>query len=226
MKPNPIIYWILGSSLMLVGCPQPLTPTPIPSSSASSPPCTDARPCAPTPSPSPSPTATPSPIPEIPTIPAPLLGDFYRVEFGPGSKGFGFGPGSKGFKNVVFQINFDTPLVRPDILPFQIQQAPTLLNEVTLEIIKQNELVATVKVKPAAAQIRFESYLAPGIYHLRSAARGNFADLTMTNGQIEVLDGFHAEIRMMLHDRQANPAGLDIEILTRNRLVATKAVNK
>lgn len=203
MKHKPIIYWILGSSLMLVGCPQPQLPI-----------------INPSPAPSPSATPIPFPSPKILTTPAPLLGDFYRVEFGPGSKGFGFGPGSKGFKNVVFQVNFDKPLVRSDIAPFQVQQTSTLLKEVTLEIIQQNELVATVTVKPAAAQIRFESYLAPGIYQLRSIAQGNFADLTMNNGQLEVLDGFHAEIRVMLHNRQSNPASLDIEILTRNRLVA------
>lgn len=214
-------YSLIGSSLFLWGCPKEF-------------PVIDAIP--PTILPTPQVAPTPTSMPTVPPViapppcsdagscnalftPPPLVGDFYRVEFGPGSKGFGFGPGSKGFPNVAFQVNFNQTLVRADVPPFQIKQATTRLEMVTLEIIQQNERVAAVHVRPGAPQIRFGSYLAPGTYTLRSMAKGNFPSLTMSSGQLEILEGYHAEVRVVLHDRLADPAALDIEILTRNRLV-------
>jgi hypothetical protein len=254
---------LLTLLLSLTACPdgvqQPPVPTPIP----------EETPPTPTVTPTPEPISEPTPEPTPTPIAAPVFREdqdsaltalfstnvtasFYRLEFGPGSKGleerfgpgskglenikqlFGpgskgleelktrFGPGSKGFENLRFSIKFSDLLVRPDISSFTTQQTRTQVERLRVELVYENLLYATATVLPSAASVSFATTVLPGRYSISVFAEGNFPPLQVSWQQLEVLPDYTAELRVALVANSTRPEDLDVEVLTRNRLVKTE----
>jgi hypothetical protein len=250
---------LLTLSLSLTACPQgvqqPPVPTPAPEETPIIAPTIEPT-VAPTPEPTPTPTASPMPVfPEDQDRALAALfstnvnAPFYRLEFGPGSKGleqrfgpgskglenlkqlFGpgskgleelktrFGPGSKGFENLRFSINFSDLLVRPDIQSFSTQQVRTQVERLRVELVYENLLYATATVLPSASSVTFATTVLPGRYSISVFAEGNFPPLQVSWQQLEVLPDYTAELRVALVANTTRPEDLDVEVLTRNRLV-------
>jgi hypothetical protein len=222
---------LLTLSLSLTACPQgvqqPPVPTPAPEETPIIAPTIEPT-VAPTPEPTPTPTASPMPVfPEDQDRALAALfstnvnAPFYRLEFGPGSKGLEqrFGPGSKGFENLRFSINFSDLLVRPNIQSFSTQQVRTQVERLRVELVYENLLYATATVLPSASSVTFATTVLPGRYSISVFAEGNFPPLQVSWQQLEVLPDYTAELRVALVANTTRPEDLDVEVLTRNRLV-------
>jgi hypothetical protein len=209
---NLLLYW-LATVLIISGCP---VQDPGPGS---------------TPLPTQSPSLTP--IPVIST--APILGDYYKIEFGPGSKGvstFGpgskgvseFGPGSKGVSNLRFNVNIPSTLVRNDlsfnaqnVKNFSVKQAgsgPLQLGNLTIIIQKDNKPFVRTTLLPVNQQIIFTLFtdLPPGTYSLFVMAENNFEPL-QTADLIKLESNL--EVKIVLYDKDLKRENLDIAIRTK-----------
>lgn len=229
-------YSLALSLCLLTACPRDIEPPIGPSSAPVQP--------TPTPfSPSPEPSlAIGNPMPSVPPLEVQelangdLISDSFKLEFGPGSKGvkmeFGpgtkgprleFGPGTKGPKNLLFDVNFPELLLNPDVEPFSVQQLAIgglLLQELTLEIVRDNQVYATAKALPRRSDFQVAARFHPGLYSVAVVAETSTGPLQMSWNQIEILTDFNAELKVSVFGEQtARPEDLDIEVLSRNRIV-------
>lgn len=208
----------------LVPPPPDGTPSPIPTASIS-----------PVPTVTPTPTAPPSPFQITELENGDLVSDSFKLEFGPGSKGikldFGpgtkgpeleFGPGTKGPQNLTFNIGFPNPLTNPNLQPFQVKQLGLgggLLNQLSLEIVRENLLYAKATVLPLRNNIEVPSRFHPGDYSVSVVANTATGPLRMSWSQFKVLAEYNAELKVSVFgENVAKPEDLDVEIVSRNRI--------
>ena len=117
-------------------------------------------------------------------------------------------------------MNFDQLLLRNDLTPFQLNAAfPLKVERLRVRLVQNEQLVIETSILPQQSQIKFETPLFPGTYHISSLAEGNFTPLEMSGAQVEVLSERFSEVRVALRAKELDPASLDIEILTRSNLV-------
>jgi len=161
-----------------------------------------------------------------------INGEFFVLEFGPGSKGlettpFGpgskgleqtFGPGSKGLENLKFDINFQDTLVRSDISGFTTKQARggPLIQRLRIELVRDNQLYAAASILPALPIVRFGARVHPGRYSMFTLAEnGNGPAVQMSWSQVEITETQGAQVRIAVYSSGQKPEDLDIELLTR-----------
>lgn len=164
-----------------------------------------------------------------------LISDSFKLNFGPGSKNvkldFGpgskpvsleFGPGSKGPQNLDFRIDFPSVLTNPNLDAFSLQQlgiGGALLNQLNLEIIRDNLLYATAEALPRRSEIEVPARFHPGTYSVSVVAQTVNGPLQMSWSKFEVLPDFNAELKVSVFgEANAKPEDLDIEVLSRNRI--------
>ncbi|PKL77140.1 MAG: hypothetical protein CVV27_06675 [Candidatus Melainabacteria bacterium HGW-Melainabacteria-1] len=228
MKKAKLTLTALAASLVLSACPpDPVLTPPIPTSSPEQ---------TPTPTPTPSPSLGPLALIELAN--GNIVSDSFKLEFGPGSKGvkleFGpgtkgprteFGPGSKGPKNLEFNVTLPEGLTNPDIAPFSVSQlaigGALFLNQLQVEIIRDNQLYATASIKPRRQRFEnIEARFHPGSYSIQVVAQTVKGPLTMSWSRIEVLQNYDAELKIEVFadpNGVTKPEDLDVEILTQNR---------
>lgn len=205
-QPNLLICGIL-SAMIISGCPDRTNPV-----------------TTPTPTPGQSVTVTP-----IPVSTTSIIGDYYKIEFGPGSKGvstFGpgskgvseFGPGSKGISNLRFNVNIPPELVRKE-LSFNAKavvtaNAPLQLSNLILQLQKDNKVFVKTTLLPVGQQIIFTLFtdLPPGSYNLFVMAENNFEPLQVAD--LVKLES-NLEVKIVLYDRALDREHLDIAIRTK-----------
>jgi len=228
------------SWVLLTGCPQ--TPNPI--NIYPTPYSTPSDPITPTPYGYPTPESTPEPVltpsPEPTPIPQPqrtpfpltqltaqLTGDYYQMQFGPGSKGLEttFGPGSKGLENLVIFVNFQQNLIRKDLPSFKTQQfsGPPLIERLRVELVRDNQLYAAATVLPALPIVTFGSRIHPGRYSVFTLIESkNTSPVMLSWNQIEVTETTGTKLRIDVFAGGQKPEDLDVAVLT-GKLSASEA---
>lgn len=238
-KSTPLIF-AFGALALFTACPRQPEPSPI-SPGVSPTPMVSVTPVA-APTPEMSPTATPTPqrTPFPLTSVAPedrISGEFFLLEFGPGSKGlettpFGpgskgleqtFGPGSKGLENLKFDVNFQETLVRSGISGFNTKQTAggPLIQRLRIELVRNNQLYAVANILPALPIVRFGARVHPGRYSMFTLAEnGNGPPVQMSWSQVEITETQGAQVRIAVYSSGQKPEDLDIELLTRKIPIA------
>lgn len=221
---------------LLTACPSQPDPGPIFPSTPPPIPMTTATPNA-APTPDAVPTATPlpqrTPFPLESVSPEDRInGEFFLLEFGPGSKGlettpFGpgskgleqtFGPGSKGLENLKFDVNFQDTLVRSGITGFNTKQTSggPLIQRLRIELVRNNQLYAVANILPALPIVRFGARVHPGRYSMFTLAEnGNGPAVQMSWSQVEITETQGAQVRIAVYSSGQKPEDLDIELQTR-----------
>lgn len=179
------------------------------------------------------------PLPPLTVIEAEngnLYSDSFKLEFGPGSKNvaleFGpgskpvsleFGPGSKGPQNLKFNLGFPKVLTNPALQPFSVQQLAiggALFSQLSLEIIRDNQLYATATALPRRESMQIPARFHPGVYTISVVAQTRNGPLQMSWNQIEILPEFNAELKVSVFGTETSlPEDLDIEVLGRNHIL-------
>jgi hypothetical protein len=223
--PNPknLLFCIILSTIVIAGCPK------IP------------EPPIPTITPTPSSSFTPLPI----VTQAPIIGDIFKVEFGPGSKGvstfafgpgskgineFGpgskgvseFGPGSKGVSNLRFNINIPPTLVRSE-LSFNtnsfktkaVAGGPLQLGNLLIYIKKEDKTILKTTLLPAQEQIILTLFS-------HDIEPGTYNLLVLAENNFETLQAAdlvklesNLEVKIVLYDKDQKRENLDIAIRTK-----------
>jgi len=221
---------------LLTACPRQPEPGPVFPSTPPPTPMISTTPSA-APTPDVGPTATPlpqrTPFPLESVAPADQIkGEFFLLEFGPGSKGlettpFGpgskgleqtFGPGSKGLENLKFDVNFQETLVRSGITGFNTKQTSggPLIQRLRIELVRNNQLYAVANILPALPIVRFGARVHPGRYSMFTLAEnGNGPAVQMSWSQVEITETQGAQVRIAVYSSGQKPEDLDIELLTR-----------
>jgi hypothetical protein len=249
-KHRPLKYaglFLLGTSSLglLSACPWPIaaplpeaTPTPLSQPTASPTPEPIATPVNST-SASPTPQRTPFPLETV--LPEDRVnGDFFTLEFGPGSKGlettpFGpgskgleqrFGPGSKGLENLRFDVNFQETLVRSGLAPFNTKQfgGRPLIQRLRIELVRDNQLYAVATVLPALPLVHFGARVHPGRYSMFTVTESdNAPPVQISWSQVEITETEGTQVRIGVYSSGQKPEDLDIELLTRKIPLPTES---
>ncbi|MBC7473328.1 MAG: hypothetical protein H7263_03480 [Candidatus Sericytochromatia bacterium] len=167
---------------------------------------------------------TPLPIPSTSPI---IIDNFFRVEFGPGSKGinnFGpgskgineFGPGTKGISNLRFNINFPDNLIRQDINSFttkSIDNQQLKIENLKMSLQKSGQLIANIEVLPKSNNIifRLDTNIEPGEYDLIAITNNNYQKLEYAT--LVKLES-NLQIKVVLYAKDLKREDLDIAIRT------------
>lgn len=185
----------------------------------------------------PTPTPPVSSIDPVIITPVNIISDsFYKVEFGPGSKGVSnlgpgskgvsnlgpgskgvneFGPGSKGVSNLKFSINFDSTLIRSDISSFSTKSTPVYVNDLILTLEKDDVKIADINVIPKASKVEFtiDTNIKPDIYNLKAYVKNNSEPLYMYS-KVELKSNL--EVKVVLYSKDQTRENLDIAIRTKS----------
>lgn len=236
MSNNHSLFLCSIALLFLSACPSPL-------------PTLDGKPeelypslrNTPPPKESPSPEAVPAP--SNPPALAPfrwvtlengdILSDSFKLNFGPGSKGFEFAPGSKGFDfgpgskgfnalNLSFDIRYPDLLTNPALPPFTIQQSAVeafggpKIKELVVEFIRDNQVYATATTIPLRPIIQVPASFAPGEYQLSVLLKTETRTQQLSWQKVTITSTAQTVLRIhVFGDMQTRPEDLDVGVLTK-----------
>lgn len=198
------------------------------------------------PTPEVTPTPTPTPLAAIQTRAAleplrwvqlengDIVSDSFKINFGPGSKGFEFGPGSKGFEfgpgskgfnalNLRFDIRYPEALTDPSLAPFRVQQSAVQafggpkIEEVVIEFIRDNQLYATATALPRRPVIEVPASFAPGDYQLSVLLKTATQSQQLSWQRLTLTDNAQTVLRVdVFGNRETRPEDLDVGVLTKS----------
>lgn len=236
---NRSLFLSTSALLLLSACPN-------------TPPTINGKPSEWTPTPTPY-SATPypesSPTPEIPSPQSisptlspfqwftlengDIISDSFKLNFGPGSKGFEFAPGSKGFEfgpgskgfntlNLRFDIRYPERLINPSLMPFKVQQNTTgafggpKVQELVIEFIRDNQVYATATTIPLRPIIQVPASFAPGEYQLSVLLKTATQTQQLSWQKITVSSTVQTVLRVdVFGDTETRPEDLDVGVLTK-----------
>lgn len=193
---------------------------------------------------SPTPSITPTPLAAAQTVATleplkwvrlengDIVSDSFKLNFGPGSKGFDFGPGSKGFEfgpgskgfnalNLRFDIRYPEILTDPSLAPFTVQQSALAfggpkIQEVVIEFIRDNQVYATATAIPRRSIIEVPASFAPGDYQLSVLLKTATHTQQLSWQRLTLTDSRQTVLRVDVYgDTDTRPEDLDVGVLTR-----------
>jgi hypothetical protein len=162
-----------------------------------------------------------------------IISDSFKLNFGPGSKGFEFAPGSKGFDfgpgskgfnalNLRFDIRYPETLTNPSLPPFKVQQSALeafggpKIQELVIEFIRDNELYATATTIPLRPVIQVPASFTPGKYQLSVMLKTATHTQQLSWQQITVSSTAQTVLRVdIFGNTQTRPEDLDVGVLTK-----------
>lgn len=213
-----------------------------------------ATPPTPFPTPIPTPFDIASPLPEESVTPATsrpsatstlapfrwvtlengdIVSDSFKLNFGPGSKGFEFAPGSKGFEfgpgskgfnalNLRFDIRYPEILTNSSLTPFKIQQSALeafggpKIQELVIEFIRDNQIYATATTIPLRPTIQVPASFAPGDYQLSVLLKTATHTQQLSWQQITITSTAQTVLRVdVFGNPTTRPEDLDVGVLTK-----------
>lgn len=162
-----------------------------------------------------------------------IISDSFKLNFGPGSKGFEFAPGSKGFDfgpgskgfnalNLRFDIRYPETLTNPNLPPFKVQQSALeafggpKIQELVIEFIRDNTVYATATTIPLRPIIQVPASFAPGEYQLSVLLKTPTHTQQLSWQEITVSSTAQTVLRVDVYgDTQTRPEDLDVGVLTK-----------
>lgn len=162
-----------------------------------------------------------------------ILSDSFKLNFGPGSKGFEFSPGSKGFdfgpgskgfqgQNLRFDIRYPSTLTNTSLRPFTVQQSALeafggpRVQELVIEFIRDNQLYATATALPRRPVIEVPASFIPGEYQLSVILKTATQSQTLSWQRLTLTDNAQTVLRVdVFGNSDTRPEDLDVGVLTK-----------
>lgn len=162
-----------------------------------------------------------------------IISDSFKLNFGPGSKGFEFAPGSKGFEfgpgskgfnalNLRFDIRYPEILTNPSLPPFKVQQSALeafggpKVQELIIEFARDNQLYATATALPLRPLIEVPASFAPGEYQLSVLLKTATHTQQLSWQKVTVSSTAQTVLRIdVFGDTDTRPEDLDVGVLTK-----------